>query len=293
MKNTLILLIIVTITPAIMGQSIPNNKFESWESFGAFENPESWDTPNAELSLLGQATVEKSTDAYSGTYSARLETKNVILADAPGLITLADFSVDIASLDFTIKGGLPLKENVSKLSGMYKYSGVGNDSASVLIYNFKRDNEGVIDTIGIGIKSLGDAETWTPFTVNMEVFNSNIPDTFNVIIVSSGESFKAGSVLFVDSLTIETNTGILNLDRKKEEINIYPNPATEYVTLEMKTTGKNRLVEVYDFSGRHLQTMEFNSHKIKISVINLPKGVLNFRVTEKKNIVSYGSFIVK
>ena len=293
MKNIITLVLLTIFSTVLFGQSIPNNKFENWESFGAFENPENWDTPNTEISILGQATVSKSTDAFSGSFSAMLETKNLVLADAPGLITLADFSVDITTLEFEFKGGLPLQENVARLSGMYKYSGAGNDSASVVIYNYKRDNEGVIDTIGVGIKSLGDADSWTTFTVEMQVLNSNIPDTFNVIILSSGESFKAGSVLLVDSLTIETNTGILSLDRKKEEISIFPNPATDHVTLEMKSTGNNRFVQVYSYSGSYILTKEFNLNSVNIPVSNLPSGYYNFRVVQGENIVSFGSFIVR
>lgn len=293
MKNIVTLVLLAIFSTVVFGQSIPNNKFENWESFGGYENPENWDTPNAEISLLGQATVSKSTDAYSGSFSAKLETKNLVLADAPGLITLADFSVDITTLEFEFKGGLPLQENVARLSGMYKYSGAGSDSASVVIYNYKRDNEGIIDTIGVGIKSLGDADAWTSFTVQMEVLNSNIPDTFNVIILSSGESFKAGSVLLVDSLTIETNTGILSLDRKKEDISIYPNPATEQVTLEMNSSANNRVVQVYNYMGSYIMQKEFNNKSVSIPVSNLPAGYYNFRIVQINNIVSYGSLIVK
>ncbi len=262
MKNSVLLIILFLIVTSTFAQVVPNNKFENWVSVGFYEEPESWDTPNAELAILGQATVTKSTDAFAGNYSARLETKNVILADAPGLITLADFTVNITTLEFEISGGLPLQENVSKLTGMYKYSGVNNDSASVIIYNFKRDSEGEIDTIGVGIKSLGNASTWTSFSVDMEQLSTNIPDTFNVIIVSSGLNFKAGSVLYVDSLTIETNTGFISLDRKKEDVSIFPNPATDFISLEMSSFNNNRVVNLYNYHGQFIKQVPFTEKRI-------------------------------
>jgi hypothetical protein len=291
MKNILLVIFLTIFGSLVYGQEIPNNKFESWISGGSYEEPENWDTPNAELSLLGQATVSKSNDAFAGNYSARLETKNVVLTDAPGLITLADFSVNITTIEFEISGGMALKENVSKLTGMYKYSGANNDSASVIIYNYK-NTDGVIDTIGVGIKSLGDASEWTAFTVDMEQISTSIPDTFNVIIVSSGLNFQAGSVLLVDSLAIETNTGIISLDRKKEYINIFPNPATEIINLEMKTSSNNRSVFLFNLNGMMVKEVPFHEKRITIGVNDLLPGLYTFRVFDGKVNVTYGSFVV-
>lgn len=291
MKNIILLIFLTIFGSLAYAQQIPNNKFDNWVTVGSYEEPDNWDTPNAELSILGQATVSKSTDAYAGNFSAKLETKNVVLTDAPGLITLADFSVNIATLEFEIKGGLALKENVSKLTGMYKYSGANNDSASVIIYNYK-NTDGAIDTIGVGIKSLGDTGEWTAFTVDMEQISTNIPDTFNVIIVSSGLNFQAGSVLLVDSLVIETNTGIISLDREKEDISIFPNPATELINLEMKTTSKNRSVFLFNMNGMMVKEVPFNENRIAIGVNDLLPGYYTFRVLEGKVNVTYGSFIV-
>ena len=278
----------------LYGQQIPNNSFENWITTGGVEEPDNWDTPNPELSIFSEFTVSKSTDAYSGDYSAKLETKNVFFYNAPGLITLADFSVDITSLDsitFSIKGGMLLQEKVTRLTGMYKYSGVSDDSASVLIYSFSRV-DGVFDTIGVGLKSLGDADEWTEFIVDMEELSTNVPDTFNVVILSSGLNFREGSVLYVDSLVVETSTGIISLDRKKENISIFPNPATDLVNLEMDSPSLTRKALIFNSNGLLIKEVPFQNKKISIDVGGITSGLYTFRVLEKNTTITYGSFIV-
>jgi len=290
MKNIIIATLFMSLGLFTFAQSLPNPEFEYWVD----DEPEFWNTPNPFTTPLFVTTVTKSTDAYSGNYSAKLETMDLLggLYQVPGLITLAEFSVDFATASFSINGGLPLQENVSKLTGMYKYQGADGDSASVLIYNFKRDDDGTIDTIGMGIGFLNDATEWTPFTVNMENLNYHVPDTFNVIITSSaGMEFKTGSVLYLDSLAIETNTGIINLGIDQIDVAVYPVPSTDYVNFETSSTEKNRLISIYNMVGKLINTYDFSDGNTKISINELPSGLYTYRVTVHNSIISRGSFI--
>lgn len=290
MKNIITATLFMSLSIFTFAQSLPNPDFESWPD----EEPEFWNTPNPYTASLFVITVEKSTDAYSGDYSTKLETMDLLggVYQVPGLITLAQFSVDFATASFSISGGLPLQENVSKLTGMYKYQGAEGDSASVLIYNFKRDDEGTIDTIGMGIGFLNDATQWTPFTVNMENLNYHVPDTFNVIIMSSaGMEFKTGSVLYLDSLAIETNTGIINLGGDQIDVAVYPVPSANYVNFETSSIEKNRLISIYNMVGKLINTYEFSDGKTKVSIKELPSGLYTYRVTVHNSTLSRGSFI--
>lgn len=303
MKNIIIATILMSLSLITLAQTLPNADFQIWADSGTYEQPEFWNTPNPYTSPIpfSAITVTKSNDAYSGDYSAMLETKNVIgnLYQIPGIITLAEFSIDFINISFSISGGLPLQENVSKLSGMYKYQqSVEGDSAYVLIYNFKRDNEGEIDTIGHGVSYLHEAASWTPFTVNMENLNPNVPDTFNVIIMSSslplsGFELPTGSVLHVDSLTIETNTGIINLSDDIISVNVYPNPSSDFVQFETSEVEKERLISVYDIVGKLISISDFSEGKTKIPIKGLPSGLYTYQVTKHNRLLNRGSFIKK
>ena len=292
MKNIFTLILFFSIVVFGKAQVLPNNDFESWEDFGTYEQAEFWDSPNG----TGIECVTKSEDAYSGSYAARLETIEILggLYYVPGLLTLADFSINMVELNFTLQGGLFLQENVAKLTGMYKYAGVDGDSASVVIYNFRHPEGEEMDTIGVGFTFLHDAEDWTPFEVMMINKNDHLPDTFNVVLISSGsEEVKVGSVLLIDSLTIETNTGIIDLWNPISPLHVYPNPAIEIVNFEAGENASNRELVIYDLNGRIVSQTAFNNKTIQIDTKAFNPGLFSYQVTEKGKRIYGGSFLKK
>ncbi|MFK5856027.1 MAG: T9SS type A sorting domain-containing protein [Bacteroidota bacterium] len=296
MKKLITAAILMGISLLTFGQTLPNSDFQSWVTEGIYENPVSWSTSNNPiLSLLGAIPVSKSTDSYTGDYSARLETKDIptLGLHVPGIVTLADINIVVEPPSYSISGGFALQENVSRLTGMYKYSGT-NDSATVIIYNFKHNTGSEFDTIGFGITTLNNASTWTEFSVDMQSLNYHVPDTFNVIVMSSSSpdfTSGGGSVLYVDDLKIETNTGIINLSSNKLKVNVYPNPSSDYVQFETSEIGNDRLLSIYDVTGRIIVTHEFNANKIQVNIKDLHTGMYTFRVTDENNILNSGSFI--
>lgn len=296
MKNIFTLIVLFSIMLSGKAQTLPNNDFETWENLGLYEEPEMWNTPNPFTSLVGSSGVTKSADSYSGSFAARLETIDVLGGQfqAPGLLTLSEFSVDIGSGDFSFSGGYFLQENVSKLTGMYKYAGMDGDSASIIIYNFKHPEGEEMDTIGIGITFLHDAEDWTSFEVIMENNNNHLPDTFNVMILSSGSTaLNIGSVLLVDSIAIETNTGIIDLWNPQKPLRVYPNPAVETVNFEANETANNRELIVYDLNGRIVNKTEFNSKTIQLNIKAFKAAVFSYSVIQDGKRLYGGTFLKK
>ncbi len=300
----MMVIFLALLTTQIAAQTLPNNDFELWNDEASIPTPESWNTPN-NYTMLGvgsPSVVDKSTDAYSGMYSVRLETKmidfTVMKVPVPGAITLADFSIDITNQTLVYFGGYFLQQNVQKLTGMYKYQGVGNDSASILMYNYSNRDGESFDTIGYGYKYLRDATEWTPFEVKMRYINSHVPDTFNVLFMSTTDEgvtdpAHAGSVLYIDSLVIYTNTGILNLWEKPIALHVFPNPATDKIRFEAEEAVKGRQLIISDASGKIILKKEFQNKIINLPVFGFPAGMYTYSVTEGRRIVNSGSFIKK
>ena len=296
MKKLITIVILMGFGVFVNGQVLPNNDFQTWNDFGLYERPEFWSTPDSITSKLSTVTVSKSTDAYSGSYSARLETKSIPLIgyQIPGILTLAKINIVVSPPSYSISGGYALKENVSRLSGMYKYSGAGGDSATVLIYNFKNDEGSAYDTIGFGVTYLHDASEWTEFNVDMINLNYHVPDTFNVLIMSSSSpdfSSGEGSVLFVDDLTIETNTGIFQLNTNAINVSVFPNPATDYVNFKTAQSANDRKIEIYSIKGEKIASKDFVNTNLKINTSEYSEGIYTFRISKNGNILNTGSFI--
>lgn len=298
MKKFYPLIVFIFIVSTIQAQELPNPGFESWENVGTYEEPTLWNTPNPFTSLIGEVTVTKSEDAYSGDYSAMLESINISVGpfsyDVPGLVTYADFDVDLATGVYSFGGGLYLPHDVLLFSGKYKYVGVEGDSASVIIYSFAHPEGEDMDTIGIGYAYLHDADDWTDFSVPMVHLNDHTPDTFNVLILSGGsEEAIPGSILKVDDVMLETNVGIFNLPDRIIEVSIFPNPATDRLTFETTEKSDSRSLRIFDINGREVKNIPFNNYKLNVDINDLLEGYYSYVVQEKKEFLGTGSFIKK
>ena len=297
MKKLIIVIVLVNLSLVALSQEIPNNNFQSWVNVETYENPEFWSTSNDPLlAIFSLIPVSKSTDAYSGDFSARLETNELPLLNLhiPGIVTLATINIVTEPPSYSIGGGLFLQENVSKLTGMYKYTGVEGDSATVIIYNFKHDEGSVFDTIGYGVTYLQDATDWSSFTVNMHNLNNHVPDTFNVVILSSSSTdftAGAGSVLLVDDIAIETNTGIFSINANTINVKVYPNPSANFVQFETNKSEKDRKVNIYTIDGMLISVNNFYNNKTSIDVSELPPAMYTYSITKNSTILNRGSFV--
>ncbi|MBI9038071.1 MAG: PCMD domain-containing protein [Bacteroidales bacterium] len=222
MKNLINLISLLLLIPLFQGQvfaqnQIPNNDFEYWESFGSYEDPIDWNSPNSYTAGIGVITVTKSTDSYSGNYSAKLESRDIIFVGTiPGFLTLGEFEINIATQEYSITGGVPFTGRPSQFTGNFKYSPNSGDQALMAIVLLKHNPGGVPDTIGMGAKIVTNSvSSWTDFSADIMYFSNEEPDTMNILFLSSAQlSPVAGSKLFVDNLGLmfEVNPEITSVE---------------------------------------------------------------------------------
>jgi subtilisin family serine protease len=87
-------------------------------------------------------------------------------------------------------------------------------------------------------------------------------------------NFKEGNRSTVEPETIATTT--------PDRINIYPNPTSEEITIQLDTAYENLSVEIIDIYGNViLKRAEKNSSVIKIN-LKAPRGIYNVKVTTEK-----------
>lgn len=301
MKKIYLLISLLIFTSFIIAQDLPNAGLESWETIGTYQEPVEWNTPNPFTSLLGFVSVSKSDDAAEGQFSAKLESILIELGPlqykVPGLITYANFNVDISSGDFSFGGGIYMPFNVFILSGKYKYSPAENDSATVVLYSYAHPDGGEMDTIGIGFGFLHAAAEWSDFTFPMNMLNDHTPDSFNVLLMSTGalelDNMPVGSVLYVDDLSIETSVGLFNLPDKKTSLSVYPNPAADFINFITPETSNHRVLRIFDITGKEVKNVEFSGLSIRLNLTGLPEGIYSYVLQQENTLLSNGSFIKK
>src|SRR4030095_14831263 len=128
MKKVTLFALAILVINCITKAQIPNPDFENWIAGTGYEDPEGWGTPNAALQPLGAVVVEKTTDAHSGTYAAKLVSVNIIILTVPGLMGTGE----IDPVNYNFLGGFPVTSSPATLTGWYKYQSSVNDTSLVV-----------------------------------------------------------------------------------------------------------------------------------------------------------------
>jgi len=105
----------------------------------------------------------------------------------------------------------------------------------------------------------------------------------NVLATSDGGCLLAGWINFgaqvynIHLVKIDkygTATWVKDIKRPRVEINLFPNPTSQYINLQMQVKGqKIRIYNIFDMEGRRLLSKQINSIKTRIDLSSLSNGV--------------------
>ncbi|RYY16380.1 MAG: hypothetical protein EOO36_11255, partial [Cytophagaceae bacterium] len=113
----------LALSPA-RAQAVANGGFETWAARNGVDAPTGWlTTDDVVLSAFGlplpTGSFTKTTDAHSGTYALRLETKSTLLGALPGAVG----GGTKVGPNIALPGGLPFTGRPAMLQFYYKLSG--------------------------------------------------------------------------------------------------------------------------------------------------------------------------
>ena len=297
MKRTLPLIIALVVFAFQLNaqpDTIPNPSYEYWME--DIQQPVSWSSTNPWLALAGVQNVFKAGNAYDGNFAVQLTTITILSFDVPGLITLGSVVVNLISTEASIEGGIPWNTKPAKLKGHYKYQPAEGDSCAVVaLFTRYMPQKGKRDTLGIGRFYSSDMVTeWTEFSADINFFSAEMPDTMNIIVSSSASLFEpvVNSIFWIDAVEFEGEAGI-GLDILPQvKVNVYPNPAREYLTFAFEKDLDHSDLIIYNLEGQVVRTIEVSGKEFTLQVSGLPSGTYHFHLLEGKRRISSGSFLV-
>lgn len=300
MKKTLLfgLLISFTIGSVFSQQQIPNGGFETWETHAlGYENPVGWDNPNAVLSLFALTPVTPSTDAAVGNFSALLESKLLSTGGVdfviPGVVTLGTFVVDYINNTANLVGGIPFTDRPIALKGSYKnYPAAGDSTMIVAIFTRWVPAKGKRDTIGFaGMFPKATISTWTNFSIPINFFTEDAPDSMNINIVSSNMIVpNKDSYMFIDNLSFEYPAGIHEQDFLVET-SVFPNPATDKVSFSFEKDIRAE-IQIFNNEGQIVYTTFVDGNKQEADLSQLSSGTYFYTVLEGNKKLNSGKIIL-
>jgi hypothetical protein len=92
------------------------------------------------------------------------------------------------------------------------------------------------------------------------------------------------------SVTDTTYVGVDNQKKKNNNVTIYPNPATNNITIELSGAVKESTVSIFNIEGQQLITRQITKPKTQVDISTLPSGVYFVRLTNNKT-VEVGKFV--
>lgn len=270
--------------------TVPNLDFETWEELGSgastYDEPIDWNTINGDLAtFMVSPSTTKTTDAHTGLYAVKMETKQVASINTPAALTIGRI-VQVSLMDRDIAGGVPCSDKPLSFEGYYKFNPQGSDQGYIACIMFKYNySTNTQDTVGAAI-FMPNSQTsdYTHFSVDFDYDNylpNETPDSLNIIITSSYKftvtNNNVGTELFVDDLNINFDTDIDDF-YADNDINCYPNPASNYVNITIPQ----------DLQNDSLYCMLYNSIGVKVYEQLILKNKMQITVnTESLNNGAY------
>lgn len=285
MKKTILSFVAATFVSASAFAQIPNNSFENWTSMGSYSNPDNWDNLNSMTSSMSVYTATKGTGGASGGGASylKLVSKNVSgMGVMPGVAVCGTINMTT----FKPQSGFAFASRPQKLTGSWQYMASGSDAGFVAVYLTKW-NAGMMmrDTIAKATQNLsGMAMSWATFNLTLNYMSTATPDSAMIIFSASGATPVANSYLYVDNISFSgTVTGIKNNESLITNTTIYPNPATEKISIDMDLQkSSNVKLQIVDLTGKVVKELNVGEiqgkHTSTISTTNMAKGTYFLKV---------------
>jgi hypothetical protein len=290
-KFTIVLTILIALTIKLNAQ-IPNSGFENWTTVGSYEEADGWINPNSQCTG-SFFPITKSTDAYPigvGTYSIRLESNPSLMPNncALGITWTGQYP----NVKFPITG------HPTSLTGWYKYLPQGGDTMTINVVLYNNTIPVVPHAI---FSTTATVSTWTSFTITFPTYStadsaSIYLSTYALVDTAGGVQNNIGpsgnSVLYVDNLNFDNLiTSVQEQTAKKTLFNLYPNPASDIVTLNIGNTNNTDLtLNIYNVIGTLVKSEMLKQNTRQINIGDLNNGVYMLSIkandrTENKRLI--------
>lgn len=261
-------------------QGITNGAFENW-SAKTYDKVNNW-------SRAGSG-VSRTTDSYRGGYAVLLETKDVFDGDAnPSAISNGFFG------DNGPEGGVPYTGTQDTLVFYYKYIPQGGSKGGVSLSLFAAGSP-----VGGQFVQINAASSYTKMEVPFQA--GNMPDTMRIVFISTDFPVvvgNMGSQLFIDEVQLKSqplNTGIFRPSKGTNAVKVYPNPASDNITINTGEALNNATINLTDALGRvvYSSSVDAGNGEFTLPISHLENGVYFYTLTADNGYIATGKLYKK
>ena len=260
--------------------AIPNPGFEAWTNHGSYDDPSNgWGT----IADISGGFVENcfkesaAANVHSGTYAVKLQTINVPLqGEAPGIVVTGT----INQSTFGVDGGVAFNLRPDSVTGWYKYSPVGTDTASVDVRISYWSGTARVLVAQARFEKTTAVASYTRFAVPFVYAQPNNPDTMVIVLMSSAggaTTANTNSTAYYDDLDLVYNGTGVSEQSAISSVSVYPNPTSNAITFSTQLS--KFTVKVLDAAGRTILNEESDASNYRMNVSNLSSGIYFYELT--------------
>ena len=283
------LLICILLSTSVFCQ-IPNNGFETWVTVNGYETPSSWDNLNQITFNQTIFTCIKKNPGNPGLSYLHLVSKAVAgKGIVPGIVV----SGKMDTVTYKPISGYSFTNRPQNLSYNLQYMPSDpSDSSGVKVLLTKWNTAlGKRDTIAIGARYYNAmAHSWFLDNVLLTYESGENPDSACIVISSSSINPQNGSYIYIDNLQFNGSVvGISEFNLAAENISIYPNPANDYVTININEIdiNKSNTLQVYDVLGKIIYISNITNSLFTINTSQWSKGIYTINFTQNNQRIHH------
>jgi hypothetical protein len=303
MKHSILSIIAITAISATAFAQIPNNGFENWTSKGNYENPDNWSTLNNTTATYSLFTATKATPGNTGASYLKLTSKTIGGSVVPGIAVCG--KLDTISLQ--PKSGFAFNQRPAALGGKWQHMIFGSSQGSLMALLTRwNSSTNKRDTVAYGMQGLSSmAMNWASFSFNLSYKDSlHYPDSCVIVLKASGSAPTNNDYLWVDGLAftgtvaLATPPNLLGTNavaNKQIQLNLFPNPATNQITVSYSSNNSERkLFLIFDSNGKVIKEMDIHKgeNNLVVDTKEFAKGIYTLSLKDSHEIYTK-TFVVQ
>jgi len=181
----------------------------------------------------------------------------------------------------------PVTGHPIKFCGYYKFLPQNGDTMNIDIHFYKNS----IEITNGNFQSNVAASNWTPFNffVSDTLYSSVDSARISLSACNEPENEHSGgprgnSVLYIDNLSFDNLiTSVSELAVKNTLFYLYPNPASDIVTLNVDNTNNSELtLNIYNVIGKLVKSELLKQNQQKINIVDLNNGIYIVEIKSKE-----------
>jgi hypothetical protein len=261
-----------------------NSSYENWTN----GDPDNWLTGD----VAGFAEcVTQSSDAQSGSSSARLEVINLVGNPYSPVLTSTNMNGD----------GHPVSQRYATFSGYYKFAPVGTDYLFISVGLSIDDNT----VVGVGAELIPSAAgNWTQFNIPIYYNSEQTPTEAHITfgVGNTGGLTTIGTVAYIDNLSFSGIASVEQLSQTPSDFRLeqnYPNPFNPATNIQYSIPEASFVqLKVYDVIGNEVATLvndvqTAGTYRADFTAGNLSSGLYIARLRVGDNVSSIKMTLLK